>query len=417
MKNSVEVGAGLIETKTSLDYEQEQRQINKMVKNVNDVQSMLGLFSTSTDGFSKEITDTVQLCKQYLENILNAFDAMQKIKLDDFVNNYVKSQKQINDKIIMSLSSLGDLQQLSEIIKNQISLTDDEKIKRQLSKLNTSIQDLACDKTIINNIVNNVDSIGNVINDSNLKIKDGLIKNFGNAFGAELIPKAVKALSSGNVDISGNDMLTSQLSDSLKNQLEQMQRISENGTQIIDDLEMIDDSVLAKISQLESNNSELLSAINNTKKQLASAKGKDLNKTVNSLSGMNEGLMTVVVQLKEILDTEGISEDDSQKVIHSIKDYMALSEKTSTILNSILIQDGDSNNIGDLISQLNFSTVSVKPIFDDFQKLERTIYLKKLQKSATELKQKLNRNDSMVNHYMVASDMNRANSTRFSWIK
>jgi hypothetical protein len=197
----------------------------------------------------------------------------------------------------------------------------------------------------------------------------------------------------------------------LKNQLEQMQRISENGTQIIDDLEMIDDSVLAKISQLESNNSELLSAINNTKKQLASAKGKDLNKTVNSLSGMNEGLMTVVVQLKEILDTEGISEDDSQKVIHSIKDYMALSEKTSTILNSILIQDGDSNNIGDLISQLNFSTVSVKPIFDDFQKLERTIYLKKLQKSATELKQKLNRNDSMVNHYMVASDMNRANST------
>jgi hypothetical protein len=410
MKNSVEVGSSLVETQTTLDYEQEQRQINKMVKNVNDVQSMLNLFSASTEDFSKEMTDTITLCKQYLDNVLEAFNNIQSIKLDDFVNNYTKSQKQINDKIIMSLSSLGDLHQLSEVVQSQISLTDDEKVKRQLAKLSTSMQDLACDRTIINNIVNHVDSIGNIINDVDIKLKDGLVKNFGDAFGSELIPKAIKALSSGNVDITNNNMLTSQLSDSLRSQLEQMQRISENGTQIIDDLEVIDDGVLEKISQLESNNSTLLSAINDTKKQLASAKGTDLNKTVNSLSGMNENLMQVVVQLKDILDADGISEDDSQKVVHSIKDYMSLSEKTSTILDSILNKEGNNNNIGDLISQLNFSTVSIKPIFDDFQKLERTIYLKKLQKSASELKQKITTNNSASNNYVAAYDIRRANS-------
>jgi hypothetical protein len=65
------------------------------------------------------------------------------------------------------------------VVQSQISLTDDEKVKRQLAKLSTSMQDLACDRTIINNIVNHVDSIGNIINDVDIKLKDGLVKNFG----------------------------------------------------------------------------------------------------------------------------------------------------------------------------------------------------------------------------------------------
>jgi hypothetical protein len=88
MKNSVEVGSSLVETQTTLDYEQEQRQINKMVKNVNDVQSMLNLFSASTEDFSKEMTDTITLCKQYLDNVLEAFNNIQSFKYDTITEDY-----------------------------------------------------------------------------------------------------------------------------------------------------------------------------------------------------------------------------------------------------------------------------------------------------------------------------------------